>query len=611
MNTDRALDWLARTSALVSLVIAGWVLWFSGNGLDFTDEGFYLNWISDPFRFPESITQFGFIYHPLYMLMDGDIALLRQANILITWFLAWTTTYWLLNIPGESAKYARTVAFISAGMAAASLIIFRTWLLTPNYNTLAFQSLMVTSTGLFLAGRSEAARRGRAAGRAWTGPALIGIGGWMAFMAKPTTASILAPMAAGHLIFNQPRSAPRHIAIAGSVAFFLTLATAIWIDGSITKFALRLVNAIETARILGGGHTVAGVFRLDSFQLTANERIAWSCLALLTLACSHGLASRTGYRTSIALALTMATTCVAVMVPFAGSRMPTHGSAFVGLMIGAVPAGVALAAVLVPGRSCQKLHWSTCLSHGLLCLVMPFAFAIGTNGNYWQAGSLAGFFWPLGGLALAGTITNPKAWLSMAAPAAVISAAIAGGLLSTGMSMPYRQPQDIRGYHQIVELGPKHARLRLSREHASFIRDAALVSTSSGFTAETPLIDMTGQSPGLVFALGASVAGPPWNIGGYPGSEAFARKTIGATPCDILARSWLLTEPDGPRVIPPATLAVFGADMERHFKSAGAWVRPSLDGAAPVRQVLLRPTRPEQEAIAACAGARDSSRGNG
>ena len=66
--------------------------WRGGASLtpeDFTDEGFYLNWIAHPSLYKASHTQFGFIYHPLYLLFGGDIVLLRQANILITLALAW------------------------------------------------------------------------------------------------------------------------------------------------------------------------------------------------------------------------------------------------------------------------------------------------------------------------------------------------------------------------------------------------------------------------------------------------------------------------------------------------------------------------------------------
>lgn len=71
-----------------TMLILGWVLKYSSYGIEFTDEGFHLVSISNPFIYDFSITQFGFVYHPLYVLLGGDIAALRQANILVTFALA-------------------------------------------------------------------------------------------------------------------------------------------------------------------------------------------------------------------------------------------------------------------------------------------------------------------------------------------------------------------------------------------------------------------------------------------------------------------------------------------------------------------------------------------
>ena len=75
-------------SVIGTIFTLGWVLWFSRYGLDLTDESFYLVWISSPFLYSVSSTQFGFVYYPLYELLGGNIAALRQANILITFGLA-------------------------------------------------------------------------------------------------------------------------------------------------------------------------------------------------------------------------------------------------------------------------------------------------------------------------------------------------------------------------------------------------------------------------------------------------------------------------------------------------------------------------------------------
>ena len=70
--------------AVSTVLVMDWLLRFCHYGIDFTDEGLYLVSIANPFNYDWSASQFGFVYHPLYLLLSGDIASLRQANLLIT-----------------------------------------------------------------------------------------------------------------------------------------------------------------------------------------------------------------------------------------------------------------------------------------------------------------------------------------------------------------------------------------------------------------------------------------------------------------------------------------------------------------------------------------------
>ena len=103
------VEWLALATAVVaSLALVSSVLWRSYFGYDFTDEGYYLNWISNPWIYKASVSQFGFMYHPLYRLVGGDLPLLRQCNIFIIFGLAWILCLVLLrSIAKENASSER------------------------------------------------------------------------------------------------------------------------------------------------------------------------------------------------------------------------------------------------------------------------------------------------------------------------------------------------------------------------------------------------------------------------------------------------------------------------------------------------------------------------
>ena len=61
----------------------------SNSGIDLTDEGYYLNWINNPYIYKSSIFQFGFLYNPIFVFFDENISNLRRANIIINFLLSY------------------------------------------------------------------------------------------------------------------------------------------------------------------------------------------------------------------------------------------------------------------------------------------------------------------------------------------------------------------------------------------------------------------------------------------------------------------------------------------------------------------------------------------
>jgi len=70
-------------------------------------------------------------------------------------------------------------------------------------------------------------------------------------------------------------------------------------------------------------------------------------------------------------------------------------------------------------------------------------------------------------------------------------------------------------------------------------------------------------------------------------------------PCEQLAQSWLLMEPQGPWQIPEQVLSTFGAEAAANYVPV-----VTVQGPHGVPQQLLKPSRSEAEAKAACELAR-------
>jgi hypothetical protein len=207
---------LVLFSVFATLFILARLFQYSNYGIDFTDESFYLVWISNPFLYKWSVTQFGYVYHPLYNICGGNIGCLRAANVGGTFFLSSILCAVFLkkhsiNRPGETI-----LTWICAiGFATASLLSFNTWLLTPSYNSLTFQAVLIASIGFLLSEKNTSLQSN-------FGWFCIGVGGGLAFLAKPPAALGLAVLAFWYLSVSRKISW-RGIFVAGASVLALLL----------------------------------------------------------------------------------------------------------------------------------------------------------------------------------------------------------------------------------------------------------------------------------------------------------------------------------------------------------------------------------------------------
>ena len=250
----------------------------------------------------------------------------------------------------------------------------------------------------------------------------------------------------------------------------------------------------------------------------------------------------------------------------------------------------------------SRPHWALALSF----LVFPHIYAFGTNNNYWGTGALAGLFWILAGLVLLSPIVrNPRL------PTLLLSLGLAVQLLTvvqiqTGIEAPYRQPQPLRENDVKLEIGRPGSTLIIPKAFGQYLADTVNTAKQAGFKTGTPMIDLSGQSPGILYAIGASNIGQAWTIGGYPGSEKVAKEMLKMVPCGEISRAWLLADPDGPRKISPEILSSFGANLPADFKIVGTFkTAKGAGGDDAVRvQHILKPIRSADLAMTACEASR-------
>lgn len=552
------LEYLVIASgSLVTVATLIWLLIYSRYGIDLTDESHYLIWIANPDFYPVSVTQFGFIYHPLHWLVQGDITRLRQANILIIFSLAWALCVVFFRATAPSWRNRTMLAL--AGIAASSALVYFCpygWIVTPSYNSLVFQGLIIVSIGFLLAEKHLLTI-------SIVGWMLIGVGGWLVFMAKPSSAAALVVLIsvclplAGKFNF-------RLFALSVLTAIIFLIISAWLIDGSMLGFIQRLKDGLEAVRLLDAGQL--NLFRIDKISIGNKERVFFVSFSAITLFVLYLAFSERKVTRILGFIITLllAIFSLALITGYVTWQITTTRETHTALLILVVPLSIAVFGLLSPAVKMSKVHWVIAVYFAIL----PFVAAFGTNNNNWVQGSFYSLFWLLTGLTiLMPVITNADSW-QVLLPAVVSGQLLSVFLLQAAMVWPYRQPQSIYQYDDVVTVGAYDSKLLLPNDLADYFRNVQTMAQQAGFQAGTPMIDMTGEGPGTLYALQAKAIGYPWLIGGYAGSNNMVEFALSQVPCADIAAAWLLIDSDNLLKLSPTLLNHIGLDFEQDFEMA-------------------------------------------
>ena len=465
--------------------------------------------------------------------------------------------------------------------------------MTPSYNSLTLQALLITATGLLMA--DKPLHRASLAG--WT---LIGIGGWLAFMAKPSSAMALT-LAVIVWLLALRRCSVRSLLLTAVSALIPLLASAWLIDGSVVTFAARIKKGIQLTQDLGGGHTLLNILRVDTFTL--DDMLLYPLLATaLAIFIATGLLLAKNQRWQyLSLPLSLAFFVLTASLVLGQPLWAVNLGPYQSLWIFAVMLA-ALVALLTIGR--LKALTNITLAQWVMAVVLivtPHMYAFGTNGNYWNTAGYAAIFWLLAGLTLVGPLIRQKASLFPLLPATLATQAMVATMLQTGLEQPYRQPQPLKLNTSTQSVNG--SKLQLSEGYALYFFSAIQAARTAGLEPGTPMIDLSGQSPGILYALGAQNIGQAWLVGGYPGSLKRASEALSLVDCQTLAVSWVLWEPDGPRSLPTETLLQQGARFPDDYRQVGTWHTARGAGGYDFEreQVLFAPVNVEGTARACLA----------
>jgi hypothetical protein len=611
------LDWtLLALSAVTTAILFSWLLYYASYGLDLSDEGNHLASIANPFAYPINMpaSLFAFVYYWPYQWAGGDVAVLRMANITLTLALGWSLSFLVIRrLWGTGWPQA---VVLSAGIGSLALVAFHNWLVSPSYYTLTFQSLLMVMIGLLLTERPGRTRQ-------LLGWILIGVGGWCCFMAKPPTAAAIAIAVTLYVVVLRRKSLLPMLG-AALVALVLLIVTAYLIDGSITGLVTRMFNNAEMEILLGAGHEVSRMFRINALD-TSPSQLAIAALGAAALLLSIHMGSTHKLLLSLALAGVL-------IVTMAIALLGTDPVGIKSSTLFLVSAFTCLGAVLYHEELVLRSQTPTSVALALTFLVLPHLSALGSAINYWIIGSIDALFWMLAVVAFLSPLAQQRRRVAILLPLTVLAQLFTASVVNGGLLKPFRQVKDLRTYTAVMPM-PGGTKLVLSRSFHDYLTTAMSRARAAGLELGTPVVDLSGRSPGLLYVLETQALGLPWLpgtfprgtgdwvglpelLGGYPGTNAVAVKALQHEECADLAKAWVLIEPEGPRHLDQANvMASFGA-ARADYVAVATFETPLNDGDFPnaYRQFLLKPARPAALAEQSCREARrqrpDSQKGS-
>lgn len=459
---------LLLAGLLLSLLICGGLLVYgSGRGIDLTDEIFYLIWTRDPNAYALVYQPFGYLLHPLFGLVGGNL----QAYRLIGFAIA-AGSGALLGWSLADARRSRT--FLAFYGALAALMIFFPWIITPSYNSAANVGAMLVIAGILNLMSERPGRR-------ITGTLAAGLGLCIAAFSKPPLFAIAVAAMIVLALWRRRRQEAAHLGAAlalGGVAISLLL--------SPPALLALLRRIVSSQHILALPNTPLGL----PAKIARDWGLVPPTLTGAAIMAALGFALRR-FRWSGCLGYAALLLSLAYMVNSASEAIDGGLPDFIGLALVTMAAGYA---GLLQRQTGMRLPVI------LMLLAAPLAVALGTFNNQWFQLNFSMAFPFLALFALAAA--DPVRWRKGLAWAWCLVGPVALMLLAA--LYPYSLPDSI--FEQQVAISPPLAggRILVDEETASFVR------STRGLASGALLIDLSGTGPGVGAILGARVPVLPW-----------------------------------------------------------------------------------------------------
>lgn len=572
---------------IVSFVTC-WIIlfWAMGRGYDFTDDSHYLIWISNPFIYPWSVSEFGIIWHPIYKLVGGDIRSLRLAGA-ATLSLSAALFGWSIWRLVSQRLHASAALPLILAVTVSSLWNFVYWVPTPGYNELNLCGLLLFAAGLAFATPPIGSGIQHITVPATLAQAILtAFGASIVAFAKPTTAIGVGLIGVAWLVIFRSR---RSLLFAASAAVFSVVffsAVVVMLDGNFHAFIQRKMTGMQMLAIHSPAHGLVSIWQSVADPIgdlvTSPSLRSPMLIILSTWFFWANVALWAGRRTTWLVDALSVATAVGIGITAGEWRAAGGTDEYYIALIVPMALLIAFSVALAMKRAFSRQRMP--FAFAALVSTLPMIYSVGSGTWVIYHASQASIFWFSAAIILAAA-TQEEHRNSAIAGTTMFSAVLTVAILLGAIADPYRIRGPLWEQTEPVQIGALSSVLLVDKVTAAYITDLRQAAVAHDFRAGTPIIDLTGASPGTVFALGGEAPGIPWLSGGYVGSAAYVRETLSRVPLEHLRHGWVLTTTGTTDAQPDSILRSLGLDFPQGYQSVGH----ACMGVPCVEHVLWKP----------------------
>lgn len=608
--------WLiAVPVALLLCLQAGLFVWTADRGIDFTDESYYLLNFLHWRELTASVTFFGAYFDLPFRLLGQHVGAMRTFGMLLLMgaggFFAWRVMAFASSRGGagrsgdgsgnDGAARGRSALHLVPGVVVGMLSAcyyysYVTTLRVPSYNLLVLFCMLV-ATGLMLTLAAGCGTRVQRCAIALGYGLLLGA---CALGKPPSAAAMLLCHGVFFALFNRQRRSAELAAMAiAGVALNLVLLQALrpgWIQ--VLRDGVTLTTALD------GRYSSIPFAALRDAVLRGAARLL-PMLALVTLVFAF-IVRRWGRTHRAVLSGLVVALVTGVMLTI---QLQGYGKSWWALLLfGTALLGWAERVCREPSAEAARDRGA--LGVSALLFALPVAYSIGTNGSLPAHTQMAAVFGviaimlPLQRLCASSLIH--RGGLALALAVLCLPPLVSQWRSLTDPNFTYRLRTGLLDQSLPQVVGAAGDALRVDAVTRDNIAAISHAMGTAGYVAGEPILDVTGDGPGLVYALGGRPVGVPWLIGGYAGSERVAMLVLSRVPIATLRQVWILSADDNPRALRHwVTMLRERIGKQSHILAGTApyVAQYRWDGGPPepLTVSLWRPTNPDRPAASSRA----------